>query len=156
MTGHPWTLMSIDLDLQVATDCEAVPSAEQFLEWAGLALKGRADTELTLRLVDRSESSRLNEQFRSKKGPTNVLSFPAELPPGIDLPLLGDIVICAPLVEEEARNHGRTVESHWAHLVVHGVLHLLGFDHQTEQEADEMESLEVELLASIGIADPYL
>lgn len=148
--------MTIELDIQVATDFAAIPSAEQFELWAGLALKDRADTELTLRLVDREESSQLNGQYRGKDGPTNVLSFPAELPPGIDLPLLGDIVICAPLVAEEAGQQGKSPGAHWAHLVVHGVLHLLGHDHQTAEEAGKMESLEADLLASIGVANPYL
>jgi probable rRNA maturation factor len=156
MTGNPWILMTIELDIQIATDFEVIPKAEQFELWAGLALKDRAGAELTLRLVDREESSRLNGQYRGKDGATNVLSFPAELPPGIDVPLLGDIVICAPLVAEQARQQGKSTESHWAHLVVHGVLHLLGHDHQTSEEAEKMESLEVELLASVGIANPYL
>ena len=148
--------MTIELDIQVATDFEAIPTAEQFELWAGLSLKDHADAELTLRLVDREESSKLNGQYRGKDGPTNVLSFPAELPPGIDLPLLGDIVICAPLVAEEAGQQGKPPGAHWAHLVVHGVLHLLGHDHQTAEEAGKMESLEADLLASIGVANPYL
>lgn len=147
--------MTIELDIQVATDFEAIPTAEQFELWAGLALKDHAGAELTLRLVDREESSQLNGQYRGKDGPTNVLSFPAELPPGIDLPLLGDIVICAPLVAEEARQQGKPTGAHWAHLVVHGVLHLLGHDHQTAEEAGQMESLEADLLAAIGMANPY-
>ena len=150
------TLMTIELDIQIATGFESIPSAEQFELWAGLALKDHDAAELTLRLVDREEISQLNGQYRGKDGPTNVLSFPAELPSGIDLPLLGDVVICAPLVAEEARLQGKSPESHWAHLVVHGVLHLLGHDHQTGEEAVKMESLEVELLNSIGIANPYL
>ncbi len=148
--------MSIELDIQVATECEAIPTASQFEQWAGLALRDRPGAEMTLRLVGREESSRLNGRYRGKEGPTNVLSFPAELPPEVDLPLLGDIVICAPLVVEEARQQAIPAESHWAHLVIHGVLHLLGYDHQTAGEADEMESLEARLLASIGIANPYL
>jgi probable rRNA maturation factor len=119
-------------------------------------LQGKDDTELTLRLVDRSESRELNARFRGKDQPTNVLSFPADLPPGIDIPLLGDIVICAPLVEEEARTQDKPLQEHWAHLVIHGILHLLGYDHQVEQDAIEMERIEVELLASLGIGNPYV
>jgi probable rRNA maturation factor len=147
--------MSIELDIQNASQAGAIPSTDQFIQWAGLALQDRPGAELTLRLVDREESSGLNRQFRGKDGPTNVLSFPADLPDGVDLPLLGDIVICAPLVAEQAQQQGKPLESHWAHLVLHGVLHLLGYDHQTEVEAAKMESLEVKLLASIGIDDPY-
>jgi probable rRNA maturation factor len=106
-------------------------------------------------LVDEPESRALNERYRGKDRPTNVLSFPAELPEELDIPLLGDIVICAPLVAEEASSQGKPVEAHWAHLVVHGVLHLLGHDHQLESEAREMEALEVELLASLGFPNPY-
>jgi probable rRNA maturation factor len=110
---------------------------------------------LTLRLVDRDESRALNLRYRGQDKPTNVLSFPAGLPCGLDLPLLGDIVICAPLVGEEAEKQHKSLQSHWAHLVIHGVLHLLGHDHQDEKEAVDMEAIEVDLLASLGFSDPY-
>ena len=148
--------MTIDLDIQNASEFEPVPRQEQFALWVEAALQGKDDTELTLRLVDKSESRELNARFRGKDQPTNVLSFPAELPPGIDIPLLGDIVICAPLVEEEAQAQDKHLQEHWAHLVIHGVLHLLGYDHQVEQDAIEMERIEVELLASLGIGNPYV
>jgi probable rRNA maturation factor len=148
--------MTIDLDIQNASEFEPIPRQEQFALWVEAALQGKDDTELTLRLVDRSESRELNARFRGKDQPTNVLSFPADLPPGIDIPLLGDIVICAPLVEEEARTQDKPLQEHWAHLVIHGILHLLGYDHQVEQDAIEMERIEVELLASLGIGNPYV
>jgi probable rRNA maturation factor len=147
--------MSVELDLQNATTFQPVPEHEQFEAWVRVALAGREDAELTLRLVDREESRQLNSQYRDKDRATNVLSFPADLPAGMDLPLLGDVVICAPLVAEEASAQRKAVQSHWAHLVIHGVLHLLGFDHQAEKEAEEMESLEVDMLDSLGIANPY-
>jgi probable rRNA maturation factor len=147
--------MAIELDLQRAGDCDKAPSDEQFQTWVAAALRLRGDAELTIRLVGREESRTLNRRYREKDHETNVLSFPAELPPGIDIPLLGDIVICVPLVEEEALEQAKPIEDHWAHLVLHGVLHLLGYDHVEEDEAQEMEALETLLLASLGIADPY-
>jgi len=147
--------MTIEVDVQNATVCEPLPTATEFNLWVATALQGREDAELTLRLVDTGESQELNSRYRGKDGPTNVLSFPAELPPGIDFPLLGDIVICAPLVQKEAEVQGKSLKAHWAHLVIHGVLHLLGLDHQEEQAAHEMEAIEAELLFSLGFPNPY-
>jgi probable rRNA maturation factor len=147
--------MTIDVDVQNATAVEPLPENEQLVLWVTFALRGKSDVELTLRLVDRDESRALNLRYRGQDKPTNVLSFPAGLPSGLDLPLLGDIVICAPLVGEEAEKQHKSSQSHWAHLVIHGVLHLLGHDHQDEKEAVEMEAIEVDLLASLGFSDPY-
>ena len=147
--------MTIDVDVQNATAYEPLPENEQLVLWVTFALRGKSDVELTLRLVDRDESRALNLRYRGQDKPTNVLSFPAGLPSGLDLPLLGDIVICAPLVGEEAEKQHKSSQSHWAHLVIHGVLHLLGHDHQDEKEAVEMEAIEVDLLASLGFSDPY-
>ena len=147
--------MTIDVDVQNATAYEPLPENEQLVLWVTFALRGKSDVELTLRLVDRDESQALNLRYRGQDKPTNVLSFPAGLPSGLDLPLLGDIVICAPLVGEEAEKQHKLLQSHWAHLVIHGVLHLLGHDHQDEKEAVEMEAIEVDLLASLGFSDPY-
>ncbi len=147
--------MTIEVDVQNATSFEPLPTKFEFNLWVVTALHGREDAELTLRLVDEEESRELNSRYRDKQAPTNVLSFPAELPPGVDYPLLGDIVICAPLVKREAEAQGKSLEAHWAHLVLHGVLHLLGHDHQDEQEAQEMEAIEVELLFSLGFPNPY-
>ena len=120
-------------------------------------LEGRRDeAELTIRLVDEAESQQLNREYRGKDRPTNVLSFPADLPAVVESPLLGDLVICAPVVLREAKEQGKTVEAHWAHMVVHGVLHLLGYDHQNEQEAAEMEGIEAALLKEMGYRNPYI
>lgn len=146
----------IELDLQIASDAAALPSEAQFQTWVAAALAGRLDeAELTIRIVDDAESAELNETYRGKQGPTNVLSFPFEAPPGVPLPLLGDIVICAPKVAREAEEQGKPVEAHWAHLTLHGCLHLLGYDHIEQEEAEAMEALETELLAALGYANPY-
>ncbi|HEY0636001.1 MAG TPA: rRNA maturation RNase YbeY [Gammaproteobacteria bacterium] len=146
----------IELDLQIASDAAALPSEAQFQTWVAAALAGRLDeAELTIRIVDDAESAELNETYRGKQGPTNVLSFPFEAPPGVPLPLLGDIVICAPKVAREAEEQGKPAEAHWAHLTLHGCLHLLGYDHIEQEEAEAMEALETELLAALGYANPY-
>ena len=147
--------MSIDLDLQIAGEFRAVPSVDRFRSWVTAALQGKAPVELTIRVVDTDESQALNRTYRDKDRATNVLSFAADLPEGIDLPLLGDIVICAPVVEREAAEQGKDLEHHWAHLTVHGVLHLLGHDHQNDDDAQEMEAIEIRVLADLGIPDPY-
>ena len=147
--------MAIDLDLQRAGHFENAPADEQFETWVAAVLQSRGDAELTIRLVGREESRTLNHTYRGKDRETNVLSFPAELPDGVDIPLLGDIVICAPMVEQEALEQAKPVEHHWAHLTVHGLLHLLGYDHEEESDAKEMEALETSLLARLGISDPY-
>ncbi len=147
--------MKAEIDVQVATVFSPLPAESELCLWAQTALRDLTEVELTLRLVDSEESRKLNSRFRGKNQPTNVLSFPAELPPGLDIPLLGDIVICAPLVNEEAAVQGKSLQAHFAHLVIHGVLHLQGYDHQDNQQAAEMEALEVELLNSLGFANPY-
>ena len=136
-----------------------VPSAASFRRWVEAALHGakrRKATELAIRIVGLEEGQALNRDYRGKDYPTNVLSFPAELPPGVALPLIGDLAICAPVVAREAAEQGKKPAQHWAHMTVHGVLHLLGFDHMEDADAERMESLEKRILASLGIADPYL
>lgn len=148
--------MTIDLDVQRAPGgLEDIPDDSCFQRWAEAALHDRGHAILTIRVVDCAESAALNLRFRSRQGPTNVLSFAAEVPAEVDLPLLGDIVICAPLVAEEAAAQGKNPQAHWAHLVIHGVLHLLGFDHGSEAQARQMESREIALLVSLGYSDPY-
>jgi probable rRNA maturation factor len=123
------------------------------------ALKGarrRKATEVAIRIVDADEGRALNLQYRGRDYATNVLSFPADLPPGLNLPLIGDLVICAPVVAREAAEQGKKPADHWAHLTIHGTLHLLGYDHIEEAEAEAMEGLETRVLAGLGIADPYL
>jgi len=144
------------VDLQVVSEQQGLPTAAQFQEWVEAALSGyNQAAELTIRLVDELEGAELNEQYRKKSGPTNVLSFPFEAPEGVELALLGDLVICAPVVSREAQEQSKELLQHWTHLVVHGVLHLLGFDHIEEAEAVEMESLEIKILKGLGISDPY-
>lgn len=147
--------MALELDLQLTGEWAQLPAAEDFEAWVKSTLEPGSNVELTVRVVGRKESRELNKTFRGKDSATNVLSFPAELPEGIDLPLLGDIVICAPLVAEEAAEQGKAVSDHWAHLTIHGVLHLMGYDHLDDDEAEAMESLEISLLESLGINNPY-
>ncbi|MET1078683.1 MAG: rRNA maturation RNase YbeY [Pseudomonas sp.] len=151
----------LELDLQRASDAEA-PSEAAFAQWCALALRQRsADSELTIRLVDEAEARELNRTYRHKDYATNVLSFPADVPEGpggvplLDIPLLGDLVICVQVVTREAAEQGKSLDAHWAHLVIHGCLHLLGYDHIDEDEALEMEHLEQQLLAELGHPDPY-
>ncbi|UVL66344.1 rRNA maturation RNase YbeY [Pseudomonas sp. B21-031] len=146
----------LELDLQRATDATA-PDDAAFRRWCELALRQRsADSEMTIRLVDEAEGRELNHTYRHKDYATNVLSFPADVPDDLlDIPLLGDLVICVAVVEREAAEQGKTLEAHWAHLVIHGCLHLLGYDHIDDEEAEEMEALERELLAELGHPDPY-
>ncbi len=113
------------------------------------------EQEITVRIVDKGESQRLNSEYRDKNKPTNVLSFPFEAPPGIELDLLGDLVICADIVSQEAQQQNKSALHHWYHMLVHGSLHLMGFDHIKDHEADQMEALEIAILAKIGVDDPY-
>ncbi len=144
------------VDLQLATDATDLPTPEQLQHWVECALKGRYEGgELCIRIVDIAESQALNLQYRGKDAPTNVLSFPFDVPEGIELDLLGDLVICADVVVSEAQAQQKPVFDHWAHLVIHGTLHLLGYDHIKDEDAEEMESLERQLLADLSIPDPY-
>ncbi|AZZ90829.1 rRNA maturation RNase YbeY [Hahella sp. KA22] len=147
--------MSLDVDIQIASEEADLPSEEQLILWAQAALRETGDREVTIRIVDAEESQELNAQYRGKDKPTNVLSFPFENPPGLTLPLLGDLVICAPVVFNEAVEQQKTAAAHWAHMVIHGMLHLQGYDHIIDEEAEVMESLETELVTSLGFPPPY-
>lgn len=154
--------MELFVDLQIASDNEdTLPELASLEQWVSAAIVAgseelREEAELTVRIVDNEESQQLNLQYRGKDKPTNVLSFPFQNPPGITLPLLGDLVICKQVVENEAVQQNKTLTEHWAHMVIHGTLHLLGYDHIVENEAVEMETLETEILIKLGFADPYL
>ena len=146
----------IELDLQNVSQA-ATPSLAQLQLWCSKGLSPRsADSELTIRLVDEPEARELNNTWRQKDYATNVLSFPADIPEGLlDIPLLGDLVICVAVVAREAAEQGKQLDAHWAHLVIHGCLHLLGYDHIDDDEAVEMEDLERKLLAELSYPDPY-
>lgn len=150
------TGLELELDLQIASDHNALPTQDDFELWVRTALGNTmTQAELTIRIVDDVESQNLNSTYRGKDKPTNVLSFPFEAPPEIDIPLLGDLIICASVVELEAIQQNKPSQAHWAHMVVHGCLHLLGYDHINDTEAEEMESLETQLIESLGFNNPY-
>ncbi len=153
----------LDVDLQWAIEPQEIPTLQQCEQWIssclGSALYDRY-TELTIRIVDEEESRTLNRQYRDKDKSTNVLSFEFEQPPGLvdlgeELPYLGDLVICDAVVRREAKEQGKSLKAHWAHMVVHGCLHLLGYDHIEDDDAEEMESLESEIMQNLGYGDPY-
>ncbi|PPU75360.1 MULTISPECIES: rRNA maturation RNase YbeY [Xanthomonas] len=157
MTRGP---VRLDVAVSYALPRAGLPSSVSFRKWVAAALKGRIrEADLAVRVVDEKEGCALNHHYRGKDYATNVLSFPAELPEGlpkgIKMPLLGDLVICAPVVAREAAEQGKSLAAHYAHLTVHGTLHLLGWDHEDDKEADAMEQLEREILADLGIEDPY-
>ncbi|MFT5234961.1 MAG: putative rRNA maturation factor [Shewanella sp.] len=148
--------LELELDLQIATDNNTLPTQDDFELWVRTALRDTmTEAELTIRIVDDVESQSLNSTYRGKDKPTNVLSFPFEAPPEIDIPLLGDLIICASVVEQEAIQQNKPSQAHWAHMVVHGCLHLLGYDHINDAEAEEMESLETQLIENLGFNNPY-
>tara|TARA_R110001606_G_scaffold346892_3_gene495928 strand:- start:35179 stop:35646 length:468 start_codon:yes stop_codon:yes gene_type:complete len=149
--------VTVTVDLQIAYDGQ-VPELALFQKWAEAALQEDVteDCELSIRLVEVAESAELNLTYRAKSGPTNVLSFPFDSPIPMTPTLLGDLVICVPVVEKEALDQAKQLEHHWAHLVVHGCLHLLGYDHIENDQAEEMEAFEIEILQTLAIDNPYL
>jgi probable rRNA maturation factor len=164
--------MTVELELQIATTAKTLPHPSQFKEWVGVIFAKQEitlnnplyanklsvmadDLEITIRIVDEPEITHLNNRYRHKNLPTNVLSFTCEIEQEFNYNLLGDIVICAPVVEYEAKQQDKDLLSHWAHMVIHGTLHLLGYDHQLEAEAIEMEKIEINLMKQLGFASPY-
>lgn len=148
--------MNLCLDIDNVS-ARSAPSDAQFERWvrATLDAHDKNDAEIALRIVDEPEITELNREYRGKNYATNVLSFPADLPPELNLPHLGDIVICAGVVEQEAIAQCKIPEAHWAHMVVHGTLHLLGYDHIDDDEADAMERLEIDILSTLNYPNPY-
>ena len=157
MTKGPTRL---DVAVGYAAPRAGIPAATSFRRWVAAALAGRIrEADLAIRIVDEKEGRSLNHHYRGKDYATNVLSFPAELPEGlpkgVKLPLLGDLVLCAPVIAREAREQGKPLRAHYAHLTVHGALHLLGWDHEDAREAEAMEQRERQILAGMGLPDPY-
>jgi probable rRNA maturation factor len=153
--------MMVELEVQRATNSVTTPDDKQFRLWVEHAVaQTEHDQTLTIRIVDEEEGRRFNREYRSKDYATNVLSFPMELPEGLPAEIeqsqMGDLLICAPVVEREAIDQGKPEINHWAHLTIHGVLHLLGYDHEQPDEALVMEALEKDILARLEIPDPYL
>ncbi|RKZ36817.1 MAG: rRNA maturation RNase YbeY [Gammaproteobacteria bacterium] len=162
--------INIEVDVQYASAEANLPNKKTLSHWINVAFScipleqtgdlpckilPQRQVEMTIRLVDETEGTQLNETWRGGVGPTNVLSFPFECPPGVDMPLLGDIIICAPLVAREATKQNKSLSAHWTHLVIHGTLHLLGYDHIEESQAQLMENLEIRILHDLGYSNPY-
>ena len=154
--------MTVMVDLQNASGLRRVPLKREFTRWAAAALaqlepqhqaNATRKSRLSIRIVDEAESAQLNSHYRHKQGPTNILSFP--VPEGLPDTLLGDLAICAPVVAREAEEQHKRLDAHWAHMTVHGVLHLKGYDHEDPAEADAMEALETQILERLGYQNPY-
>ncbi len=146
----------VKITIQTLTDNTFIPSRYFLQRWVNKALAKKVVTEVNIRLVSKKESAELNKTYRHKKGPTNILSFPFEPPPGIASAILGDLVICAALVNQEAKQQAKTCLAHWAHLVIHGCLHLIGYDHIHDRNAIQMETVEIQLLENLGYENPYI
>ena len=147
--------MEISLDVQREVD--ALPKDNEISAWVEevLTTEHHGDAELTVRFVSKEESAELNQKYRHKSGATNVLSFPFEAPAEVEIDLLGDLIICSDIVKQQAKEQKKQELAHWAHMIVHGTLHLLGYDHLTDDEANEMEVKEITILSQLGYTDPY-
>jgi probable rRNA maturation factor len=149
--------MTYQIDIENNSQSILIPSQEKCESWITAVLKNQQinEAEVSVYIVDEDESQELNSQYRGKENPTNILSFPADIPEEVGIPLLGDLVICAPVVEREAQEQQKTVDAHWAHMLVHGSLHLLGYDHIEDDEAELMEALETNIITGLGFSAPY-
>ena len=146
-----------ELEIQRIVDSAELPSDAELKQWVELALQDySADAEVVIRIVDSEEISVLNQQYRQKSGATNILSFPFEVPEGVEgIDLLGDLVVCSSVLEQEAFDQKKELKNHWAHIIIHGILHLLGYDHIEENDANEMEAKEILMLQKLHINNPY-
>ncbi|NOQ13646.1 MAG: rRNA maturation RNase YbeY [Methyloprofundus sp.] len=146
-----------ELEVQRVIECGYIPSDKELQLWIEKALAGYSkDTEVLIRVVDNQEIATLNQQYRHKQGATNILSFPFDIPDAVKgVNLLGDLVVCAPVLEKEAETQQKILKDHWAHIIIHGILHLLGYDHVDENDALEMEAKEVLILQQLNIDNPY-
>ena len=147
----------MDVDLDIQREVVGLPKDQELVKWVKevLTFEQHGDTELTIRFVSEEESAELNNQYRNKQNSTNILSFPFEMPEEVELNLLGDLVVCSAIVKKEAAEQKKEELAHWAHMIVHGTLHLLGYDHLTDAEASIMESKEIIILSQLGYSDPY-
>ncbi|RTE87447.1 MULTISPECIES: rRNA maturation RNase YbeY [Gammaproteobacteria] len=150
--------MSLELDLQIVSEQNNLPTDEDISLWLRTfaEVMKLSNGELTVRIVDEKESQTLNHDYRGKDKPTNVLSFPFDSDIELPIPLLGDLIVCAGVVAQEAKEQNKALHEHWAHMIIHGALHLLGYDHINDEEAEEMENLERQILAQLNIQDPYV
>jgi probable rRNA maturation factor len=148
---------SIYLDISINSSSQFIPRSSLLQKWFKSVIKNKKKfAEASLLIVDEDESRYFNHRWRNKNKPTNILSFPAEIPVEVNSPVIGDLVACAPIIELEAKNQGKDLKAHWAHMIIHGGLHLLGYDHILEQDAIEMEALETDILSKLGYNNPYL
>ncbi|MDR7090266.1 rRNA maturation RNase YbeY [Cellvibrio fibrivorans] len=149
--------MAYQIDIESNSQSQQIPAVADLERWISVALQSQklAEAEVSVYIVDEDESQELNAQYRGRDYPTNVLSFPADIAEEVGVPLLGDLVVCAPVVEREAQEQGKTLQAHWAHMLIHGTLHLVGFDHIDDDEAEAMETLETLILTSLGYPAPY-
>lgn len=144
------------VEMQFASDSKNIPDHQKFQYWVDTVLRDDSqNSEVVIRIVDEGEMIEFNEQYREKQGPTNILSFPFEAPDSVESSLLGDLLVCAPILENESELQNKKLEDHWAHMIIHGVLHLVGYDHMDDVEAEVMEALEINILKSININNPY-
>ena len=147
--------MKVNVDIEDVSSSDSVPDKISFHRWVSASLLNRKDTaEIAIRVIDENESAQLNYRFRKKNNPTNVLSFPAEFPKSLNFPLIGDLAICAQVVVREAAEQNKELDAHWAHVVVHGSLHLIGFNHENDLDAKEMEELEIKILNDLCFRSP--
>tara|TARA_B110000908_G_C9963841_1_gene318054 strand:- start:3 stop:479 length:477 start_codon:yes stop_codon:yes gene_type:complete len=148
--------MKVIVDMENVSSCTDIPDEIAVTQWVEAALCSYGKpAEVAINVIDEDESAKLNYQYRRKNNPTNILSFPANLPESLELPLLGDLAICAQVVAREAAAQNKDLYAHWAHIVIHGTLHLIGFDHISDAEEKKMELLEIEILASFNLSSPY-